>query len=99
LQVRLDGGIGGDEPELTRADRQLQNAGEANTLRLQRVAADRRGKGRLQDLHVVTITGALGGVAEGQLRSGRLGVEGKVVFDLYRHPHIGMVAQVLPDPG
>ena len=33
VQAWLDGGIGGDEPEFTRADRQLQNAGEANPLR------------------------------------------------------------------
>ena len=50
---------------------------EANAFRLQRVATDRRGKGRLQDLHVVAVARALGGVAQGELRPGRLRVKGK----------------------
>ena len=99
VQRRLHVGVAGSDGQIAFPVGQLQDAGKANPLRLQRVAGNGRRERRGHNLNVVPQFRAGGGVAQRHLRARVLRVQRKVVLHLDGHPDVGMVAQILPHAG
>ena len=90
------------QPQLARACRKLDAAGDADAHRLHAVAAlidALCGEGLHRHLHVVAQGRPLVGVAQGQLHPGGQSVQRNLRLRPPGHPDIGMVSHVLPHAG